>query len=309
MMFPVGVRLDHLTVRYGDRRAVDDLSAEFGEGAVALLGRNGAGKSTVLRALLGLVRPCSGQVRFLGLPHGASPAAVRRHVGYMPEREAMVPGASAFDQVALLGNLSGMNRKTAWRRAHEVLYLVGLGEQRYRPVAGYSTGMRQRAKLAGALVHDPKILFLDEPTNGLDPVGRQEMLRLIRQLAIDFGKSIVFSTHILSDVASVCRAAVVIEQGRVVAQGTVEELTAGDACQYALAVEAADGTLLSRLAELGGATQKGPAQFVVRLGSGVGVDSLYRAVIAAGGSVTGLQRLRRTLEDVFLHAVAAPGTQ
>ncbi|MBL8731019.1 MAG: ABC transporter ATP-binding protein [Planctomycetes bacterium] len=305
----VGVRLEHLTVRYGVHLAVDDLTTEFGPGAVALLGRNGAGKSSVLRALLGLVRPASGRVRFLDLPPDADATVIRRHVGYMPEREAQVPGASAFDQVALLGSLSGLERRTSWRRAHEVLYLVGLGEQRYRPVAGYSAGMRQKAKLAGALVHDPKVVFLDEPTNGLDPAGRDEMLRLIRQLAVEFGKSIVFSTHILTDVASVCRAAVVIDHGRIVAQGTLEELTSGEAHRYAVTVEDADGSLPARLAKLGSATQCGVGRFTVHLGSGVGVDGVYRAVFEAGGVVTGLEHLRRTLEEVFLHAVAARGAR
>ena len=175
----MSVQLENVTIRYGDHLAVDDLTVTFEQGSIGLLGRNGAGKSSVLKALLGLVRPAAGTMRFSDLPAEASDADIRAHVGYMPERDAHLPQATGFDMVSLLGMLSGLPRRDAWRRAHEVLYLVGLEEQRYRPVSGYSAGMRQKAKLAAALVHDPSVLFLDEPTNGLDPGGRNEMLELV----------------------------------------------------------------------------------------------------------------------------------
>jgi ABC-2 type transport system ATP-binding protein len=297
------VSLDHVTIRYGAHVAVTDLSVSFGRGAVGLLGRNGAGKSSILKALLGLVRPAAGSMRFADLPADASPAEIRAHVGYMPERDAYLPQATGFEMVAMLGMLSGMPQRDAWRRAHEVLYLVGIEEQRYRPVAGYSTGTRQKVKLASALVHDPKVLFLDEPTNGLDPGGRRDMLRLVRQLSRDLGKSVVFSTHILQDVEAVCDAAVVMEKGRVVAQGSLRELTAGGERQHALAVEPGGPAVQRALEELGRVRADGSNQYTIWLPDGADLRTVHAAVLSAGAVVRSLVPHRRSLEDVFLQAV------
>src|SRR5690606_38915704 len=198
------IALDRITIRYGAHVAVEDLSCSFPSGAVGLLGRNGAGKTSILKALLGLVVPVAGSLRIAGVPEGASPLEARRFVGYMPEKDCFVPALNGFETVRLAAELSGLPLREASRRAHEVLYLVGIDESRYRAVAGYSTGMRQKVKLATALVHDPRILFLDEPTNGLDPDGRREMLDLVAGLARGLGKSIVLSSHILPDVERVC---------------------------------------------------------------------------------------------------------
>ncbi len=215
------VTLHELTIAYGPILAVDRISVEFPSGAAGLLGRNGAGKSSVLRALLGLVRPSGGSMKVGGLGPDAGPAEVRRFVGYVPERDTHIPLLNGYETVRLAAQLSGLPRLEASRRAHEVLYLVGLEEQRYRPVQGYSLGMRQKTKLATALVHDPRVLLLDEPTNGLDPAGRREMLQLITQLARELGKSIILSSHILQDVESVCEHVILLEKGRVVADGRV----------------------------------------------------------------------------------------
>lgn len=301
------VQLDNLTIRYGSHLAVDDLSVSFEQGSIGLLGRNGAGKSSVLKALLGLVRPTSGTMRFSDLPPNASAASIRAHVGYMPERDAHLPQASGFDMVSLLGMLSGLPRRDAWRRAHEVLYLVGLEEQRYRPVSSYSAGMRQKAKLAAALVHDPAILFLDEPTNGLDPDGRGEMLELVRQMSRDLGKSVVFSTHILQDVEAVCDSAVVLERGKVVAQGNLNELTAGVEPEYRLRVEPAGVDLLARLQENWRAEALGDGTFAVWVPNQAETSRVFATVLAAGANVRSLQQQRRSLEDVFL--IAVRGTQ
>ncbi|MCB9889884.1 MAG: ABC transporter ATP-binding protein [Planctomycetes bacterium] len=305
------VRLENLTIRYGERVAVQDLTVAFEPGAVALLGRNGAGKSSVLKALLGLVRPTSGQMSFSDLPAGASPGAIRAHVGYMPERDAYLPQATGFDMVAMLGMLSGMSRRDAWRRAHEVLYLVGLEEQRYRAVAGYSAGMRQKVKLASALVHDPRVLFLDEPTNGLDPSGRREMLELVRQLSRELGKSIVFSTHILQDVEAVCDSAVLLERGRVVAQGPLSELTRGGAREYRLRVEpsASEQRVRASLSEAlasagtGRVEVVGDGSYSVWLDDDAATGGVFAAVAANGCYVRSLRLQRRSLEQVFLSAV------
>lgn len=296
------VALSGITIRYGSHVAVEDLSVEFPTGAVGLLGRNGAGKSSILKALLGLVRPVQGTIRISEIPVDATRAEVRARVGYMPEREAYLPQASGFEMVALLGRLSGMPRRDAWRRAHEVLYLVGLEEQRYRPVAGYSAGMRQKAKLAAALVHDPALLLLDEPTNGLDPAGREDMLRLVRLLA-GLGKSVVLSTHILQDVEEVCTAAVVLERGRVVAQGSLQDLTASGGRELAVLVEPAD--VMVDAARMPGSrvAAHGEGRYTVWLPELTGTSELFAAVQAAGGVVRNLVPKRRSLEDVFLQAV------
>ena len=301
----MSVTLENVTIRYGSHVAVDDLTVTFEPGSIGLLGRNGAGKSSVLKALLGLVQPTGGTMRFADLPQHASAAEVRGHVGYMPERDAHLPQATGFAMVSLLGMLSGLPERDAWRRAHEVLYLVGLEEQRYRPVAGYSTGMRQKAKLAAALVHDPRVLFLDEPTNGLDPDGRREMLELVRQLSSELGKSVVFSTHILQDVEAVCDSAVVMERGRVVAQGGLEQLTAGADREYHLRVEPATADLLSTLRPRMRCERLGEGRYAVWLADDgdATTNAVFAAVAAAGAEVRSLVRQRRSLEQVFVAAV------
>lgn len=305
----MSIVIDRLTVRYGTRTAVEDLSITLEDGAVGLLGRNGAGKSSILKAMLGLVRPASGSIAWSGLPKPASPAAIRAHVGYMPERDAWLPQATGFQMVVILGMLSGMPRRDAWRRAHEVLYLVGLEEQRYRAVAGYSAGMRQKVKLAAALVHDPRVLFLDEPTNGLDPAGRADMLQLIARLARDLGKSVLFSTHILHDVECVCDAAVVLEQGRVVAQGSLRELTGGPVRQHELIVDRATPALEAALRELGRVERQPNGGYGILLAAGVATQAVFAVCARHGAAVRALVPQRRSLEDVFLQAVAPTGTR
>src|SRR3979411_163767 len=194
------VTLDAVTVTYGRNQALRDVSATFTPGAVGLLGTNGAGKSTMIKALLGFVVPDRGQMRGLGLDVAASPLEIRSRVGYMPESDAHIPGMNAVSFVAYCGELAGLPRVDAMQRAHEVLFYVGLGEARYRNVETYSTGMKQRIKLAQALVHDPDLLFLDEPTNGMDPGGRDEMLELVRDLARNKGGNLMLSSPLLPDV-------------------------------------------------------------------------------------------------------------
>jgi ABC-2 type transport system ATP-binding protein len=218
------VSLDRVSVRYGRNQALREVSAIFPAGAVGLLGPNGAGKSTMLRALLGFVPPEHGEMRVLGVDVKTSPLQIRGRIGYMPESDAHIPGMNAVSFVAYCGELAGLPRADAMQRAHEVLYYVGLGEARYRNVETYSTGMKQRIKLAQALVHDPDLLFLDEPTNGMDPKGRDEMLELIRDIAHNKGLNLILSSHLLPDVEYTCDHVVVIDKGTVAAQGPIEGL-------------------------------------------------------------------------------------
>src|SRR5689334_14397067 len=218
------VTLDAVTVTYGNSPALRDVTASFGSGAIGLLGPNGAGKSTMLKALLGFVVPERGRMRVLGLDVAASPLEIRARVGYMPESDAHIPGMNAVSFVAYCGELAGLPRVDAMQRAHEVLFYVGLGEARYRNVETYSTGMKQRIKLAQALVHDPDLLFLDEPTNGMDPKGRDEMLALVRDLAHNKGVNLILSSHLLPGVEYTCDHVVVIDKGRIATSGPIAAL-------------------------------------------------------------------------------------
>src|SRR3954466_6268453 len=218
------VTLDAVTVAYGATRPLRDVTSSFAAGAVGLLGPNGAGKSTMIKALLGFIVPENGRMRVLGYDVAESPLEIRARVGYMPESDAHIPGMNAVSFVAYCGELAGLPRVDAMQRAHEVLFYVGLGEARYRNVETYSTGMKQRIKLAQALVHDPDLLFLDEPTNGMDPKGRDEMLELIRDLGHNKNVNLILSSHLLPDVEYTCDDVVVMDKGQVAAQGPIQQL-------------------------------------------------------------------------------------
>lgn len=299
------VQLRDLTIRYGNHVAVDGVSAFFPGGAVGLLGRNGAGKSSILKALLGLVQPTSGSMQILELPAGASSAEIRRVVGYMPERGTHIPRLNGFETVKLAAELTGLPSVMAARRAHEVLYFVGLDEQRYRPVAGYSTGMKQKIKLAVALVHDPQVLFLDEPTDGLDPAGRRHMLRLIMELVERYGKSIILSSHILSDVEEVCEHIVLLERGAVLEAGSVRELTRHETRKYHLSLSGDDEHLEAALETFSGhgVCREGPGRFEIVISDNVSTGQVFAAVQEAGGVVRELREHHRSLEEVFSVAV------
>jgi ABC-2 type transport system ATP-binding protein len=218
------VELKRVSVRYGKNLALRDVEATFPGGAVGLLGPNGAGKSTMIKALLGFVVPDAGEMRVLGLDVRTSPLEIRGRIGYMPESDAHIPGMNAVSFVAYCGELAGLPRADAMQRAHEVLFYCGLGEARYRNIDQYSTGMKQRIKLAQALVHDPDLLFLDEPTNGMDPRGREEMLELIRDIAHNKGMNLIVSSHLLPDVEFTCDHVVVMDKGAIATQGPIAAL-------------------------------------------------------------------------------------
>jgi ABC-2 type transport system ATP-binding protein len=229
--------LTGVTLSYGSNHALRGISCRLPAGRIGLLGPNGAGKSTLLKILLGLLRPTSGTGQVLGVDlHHAGPL-LRRAIGYMSEADTLVPGLRGVEYVALAGELYGMERKQAQRRAHELLTCLGLEDARYRALEEYSTGMKQRLKLAAALVHDPPVLLLDEPTSGLDPAGRDAMLRLLLGLNRDHGKSFLLSTHLLGDVERICETVLILHQGRVLRQGSVEQLRTRRHNRYRLQVQ------------------------------------------------------------------------
>jgi ABC-2 type transport system ATP-binding protein len=303
------VTLNEVTVSYGQQPALQDVTASFAGGAVGLLGPNGAGKSTMIKALLGFIVPDRGTLRVLGLDVAASPLEIRARIGYMPESEAHIPGMNAVAFVAYCGELSGLPRADAIQRAHEVLFYVGLGEARYRNLETYSTGMKQRIKLAQALVHDPDLLFLDEPTNGMDPKGRDEMLDLVCDLVRDKGVNLILSSHLLPDVEHTCDHVIVMNQGRIAAQGPIHALKQARGRVYELRVKtSADSTTAEAFVErLRGAGLECHAtdDDVMRVfvpGDG-GARQLFELAAAARVQVRHLRPSVPTLEDVFARAV------
>ena len=218
------IELKNVSLLFGTTTALDNLSLQVQGGAVGLLGPNGAGKSTLIKTLLGFVKPNQGTAAVFGLDVQANPLEIRKQIGYMPEDECLIPGMNAVQLVSYAGELCGMPRRDALQRAHEVLYYVGLDEERYRTVEGYSTGMKQRVKLAQALAHDPKLLLLDEPTNGMDTNGREEMLELVKDIATDKNINVILSSHLLPDVEFACQEIVALSHGSVAIQGQIQAL-------------------------------------------------------------------------------------
>src|SRR5262245_58743990 len=298
--------LETVTVTYGKSQALRDVTTTFAKGAVGLLGPNGAGKSTMIKALLGFVVPTRGRMRVLGLDVAEEPLAIRARVGYMPESDAHIPGMNAVSFVAYCGELAGLPRVDAMQRAHEVLFYVGLGEARYRNVETYSTGMKQRIKLAQALVHDPDLLFLDEPTNGMDPKGRDEMLELVRDLAHNKGVNLILSSHLLPDVEYTCDAVVVMDKGAVATAGPIDALKQPRGRVYELRVKTAGAVepFLNQLRAAGmdcHATDEDVMRVFVPGESGA--RELFALAAADRVQVRHLRPSVPTLEDVFANAV------
>ncbi|MDR0498509.1 MAG: ABC transporter ATP-binding protein [Holophagales bacterium] len=247
------ISFQDLEVRYGPTVALKGLNLTMQDGIVGLLGPNGSGKSTLLKTLLGLVRPFRGNGTVMGIPlDDASSFKLRSSIGYMPEYDALIEDVSAYEQVAFWGELSGLNLEQARDRSHEVLYFVGLDEARYRNVSGYSTGMRQRVKLAQAIVHSPKLVFLDEPTNGLDPFGRRKMLELVLKIRGELGTNVILASHLLEDVERVSDQLVILDKGELKAYGLITELRHALSKRFELRfLEPLTSDQEERLAEIG----------------------------------------------------------
>ena len=300
------VSLDDVTVVYGKNEALSGVAVQFPLGAVGLLGPNGAGKSTMIKALLGFVVPTRGQMHVLGLDVRHKAQEIRSRIGYMPENDAHIPGMNAVTFVAYCGQLSGLPPVDAMQRAHEVLYYVGLGEARYRNVETYSTGMKQRIKLAQALVHDPDLLLLDEPTNGMDPKGREEMLALVRDIAHNKKISLILSSHVMPDVESVCDAVVVMNRGQVVMQGPIASLKKPAGHIFEVRVKGNRDAFVERLrAQSYDCRETDADMFRVLMPPGAGADQLFASAVAVGAQVRHLKPSVPTLEDVFAEAVGA----
>jgi ABC-2 type transport system ATP-binding protein len=302
-------RIDNLVVQYGRFTALKDFSCEIPEGATGLLGPNGAGKTTLIKTLLGFIKPTSGTGQVLGLDIRTGGREIRQKVGLMPEQDCHIPGMSAVQFVAYAGELAGMPPEQAMRRAHEVLGYCGLGEARYRNVETYSTGMKQRIKLAQALVHGPKLLLLDEPTNGLDPAGREDMLELVRSVSHGKGLSVLVSSHLLPDIERVCDRVIVVMGGQLKASGAIKDLKRIEGHPIDIDLRESSPAFVKAMEAKG--AQVTPLKFTayrVQL-PGLPEDVAGIALAAAqscGAQIRGLALAERSLEEAFLAAVAAP---
>jgi ABC-2 type transport system ATP-binding protein len=278
-----------LTRRYGTVTAVSELTVDIPAGITGLIGANGAGKSTLIKMLLGLLPPSAGKAEVLGHDIRTDGVAIRERVGYMPEHDCLPPDMSATELVVHMARMSGLPRAAARERTADTLRHVGLYEERYRPIGGYSTGMKQRVKLAQALVHDPQLVFLDEPTNGLDPTGRDEMLALIRRIGAEFGISVLVSSHLLGELERTCDHVVVIDGGQLLRSTSTAEITAKGAVLVVEVTERGEDFAAALRAQGLEATADGE---VVQIG--LVDESTYDAVIAAVNRLdVGLVRLER----------------
>jgi ABC-2 type transport system ATP-binding protein len=292
-------------MRYGGRiTALDNLTVSVEPGVIGLVGANGAGKSTLIKILLGLLTPTSGSVRVFGLDPGAEGEAIRARVGYMPESDALPTDVAASEFVTHLGRMSGLPKAVARERASETLRHVGLYEERYRPIGGYSTGMKQRVKLAQALVHDPDLVLLDEPTNGLDPAGRDAMLTLIHRIGNEFGISVVVCSHLLGEVERICDTLVAIDAGRLLRADRVDAMTTG---QDMLAVEVDEGTdlLVEELARRGVTVGREGRLLLVPLVSDGTYDAIMHAVADLELPLHRLDQRRHHVAELFAPIVVA----
>jgi len=298
------IELKGLRFRYGAVQALDGVDLTIGSGACGLLGPNGAGKSTLLRILLGFLAPEAGEGRVLGRDIRRDPFAIRRLVGYMPEDDCFLPGLDAVSFTAYFGELSGMPRREAMKRAHDVLFYVGLGEARYRQLETYSAGMRQRIKLAQALVHDPRLLFLDEPTANLDPRGRAEVLDLIKEISSRKDINVLISSHVLSDIEATCSDVVILNKGRVAAQGKLEALKQVDFSLFELRIKGEAEPFLAALRKNRCRVEETEdGLFKLYVPPEVGRIGVFRAAAASGVQVRHFVQSRTSLEDLFARTV------
>jgi ABC-2 type transport system ATP-binding protein len=289
-----------LTKRFGQVVALAGLDLELEPGVIGLVGANGAGKSTLIKILLGLIEPTAGSAEIFGLDVATHGLSVRRQIGYMPEHDCLPLEISATEFVAHMARVSGLPRAVARERTAETLRHVGLFEERYREMRGYSTGMRQRVKLAQALVHDPKLMLLDEPTNGLDPAGRDEMLDLVQRIGSEFGISILMSSHLLSEIERVCDFLLVIEGGQLVRSDSVASFTGRTAVVIVEVGGPAEG-LVAYLGERGYDVRGGEHthSLELELVDDAAYDAIRDGAAALQLGLIRIEHRRRHLEDLF----------
>ncbi len=299
----------NLRKMYGPHLALDDVNLDIPPGAVGILGPNGAGKSTLFKCLLGLITTTSGEGTVLGYDIRTEGDKIRSRIGYMPEYDALDPGLSAIDQVRYAGELLGMNPAHATRRAHEVLQYVGLRDQRYRKIETYSTGMKQAAKLACALVHDPDVLICDEPTNGLDQRAREFMLQTLRRTVSEGNRSVLMSSHVMDDVQEVCDRIVMIHKGRIVVQRRIEDLARQIEREIEISVWGGASRMQQELESRGFEVRRLGRVLRVDRANDSTTREILKAAVAADVQVRQMQEYEPDLEDIFLLIMERLGTE
>ena len=298
------IQFNNVSVSYGSLLALDSVSLDIKDGAVGLLGPNGAGKTTFIKTLLGLVEPQDGSGEVLGLDIKTQRLDIRQKVGYVPEVDCYISGVSGVSFVAYMGKLCGMPRKDAIQRAHEILQYVGMDEERYRLIETYSMGMKQRVKLAQALIHDPQLLLLDEPTVGMDPKGRQEMLDLIRDISSRKNINIILSSHLLPDIEYTCQDVVVLREGKVVVSGNIEELRSAYHRMYEVRIKGDEQLFVSALEASGVDCSKSENNMLrLSLPDNIETEILFKIAYENGLQIRHLAPTRYSLEDVFTQAI------
>jgi ABC-2 type transport system ATP-binding protein len=297
------IRIDNLRLSRGGRPVLEGITSELSGRAVGLVGANGAGKSTLIGALLGVLRVDSGSIRVLDLELPGMAMEVRARAGVMAEQAGVFPGGSGVDAVTFAGMLSGLSRRESLRKAHRALDALDVGEERYRPVRGFSTGMRQRCKLAMSLVHDPEILILDEPTVGLDPPGRTQFLNLIRDLR-DEGRRIIVSTHIMQDADFLCDDILLLEAGSVVYSGPIHALVDAGVGMVVANGEGLDAAFAEMLGQNGYRIREQDGERIAfEPGDDHELRQFWQLAAERGAEVRSLGRELQSLEDAVVHAM------
>ena len=297
------IELQGLSVRFGSREILKNLICSLRGRAIGLLGPNGAGKSTLINTLLGFYKPCSGSARVLGHDVQTQTRKIRSLVGYMPENDAFISRMSAVSFVQMMAELSGLPPAAALERAHEALFCVGLAEARYRELGTYSLGMKQLAKLAQAIAHGPKLLILDEPTNGLDPPARQRMIRMIRDIRDSKQLQIVLCSHLLRDVEDTCEEVLILKQGRIAHYSNLEEERKANKRFLELETYGANGDFAEAIEKLGCECATTANRLKMILADGVEIRDIYRIAEERSVRIRRLNFRRDTLEDIFLKAM------
>jgi ABC-2 type transport system ATP-binding protein len=300
----MSVEVKQIHFSYGKIKALNGIDIRLPKGAIGLLGPNGAGKSTLLRILLGFLVPDSGEGSVLGYDIRNQQSVIRRYVGYMPEDDCFIPGMDAVSFTSYMGELSGMPRQEAMKRAHEVLYYVGLEESRYRLLETYSAGMRQRLKLAQSIVHDPKLIFLDEPTSGLDPQGRKEILELIMDISSKKDIQVLISSHILPDIEQTCSYVVILNKGEMAAEGQISELKQVQYSLYEMKIKGEEQAFLNRLTKMDSQVEQTEDKLLkVYLPPGTDPQEIFKIAVEEEVQVRHFVKSQTSLEDLFAKVV------
>ncbi len=300
----MSIEVKNLYFNYGRVKALDGINLSLPPGAIGLLGPNGAGKSTLLRILLGFLPLEKGEGKVLSYDIKKQQSMIRRLVGYLPEDDCYLPGMDAVSFTSYLGELSGMSHQEAMKRAHEVLFYVGLEESRYRLVETYSGGMKQRLKLAQAIVHDPKLIFMDEPTSGLDPQGRKEILELIKDISSKKEIRVLISSHILADIEATCSYVVILNKGKVAAQGEMKELKEIKYNIFEIKIRGDTEIFLQRLKAIGSRAEEiEDGMLKVYMPPGQSSQEIFKIAAEEDIQIRHFVKSQTSLEDLFAKAV------